>query len=471
MEKLKLILKKYFEPVNFAIVLTMAFLSCFIKIMFPLLMVYLLITSLFLKTEQILLLHIMLSMFSKSAISNSFNFKFYDIILLVPYLKNFIVGIVIEKRKVPIKPLLVLLTLTAYSLLKIGREVSVMMVFSYIVVFYLTIYFIFERRDTLNFKKIALTFCYSFLISCVLSHFLSLSELYTKRGAYFQDWHLWRFMGMFLHPNNLADVALVVFGMLMILFYSDKISLPHFIFLLIPSFVFGYKSLSRIYVLMSAIVFVVFAVLYIKKNGKNSISTILNIFAIFLALCLFFEEDTYNMIYRVKNAYEGSGYYNTLHMLDLSDPEVLSNVYAGKVHYDPGRFGLWLLYLKRIFESVSSFLIGYGVNAPAIGQMSAHNIILMDCYLLGIVGLALELLFVASMMNFKKVKKVKTYFPVIILVLAHLGNLMLNTSCTLGMNAAIIAYLFMVFDEKPKVQADRFVQKKNMIEKLYLKVK
>lgn len=426
MIQIKTFLKKYFEYINIGIVGTLLFFGCFHSMFAIALLGYMFVMSLFLKTEQILkyqiILRIFMGVLSVIPVSSIFPF-------ILGYVKNFIVDVMFKKKKINIKPILVILVLSVYNLL---NPIYKLKTLDYIasILFYLMVYFIYEKRKEIDFVSVAKFFCYTLVVSCVFSFLIPYSPNLEESRVVMYVNGLVRFTGLCVHSNIFAYAALIAIALLFVLKYYDKISTPEFLVLYIIIFVFGYLTIARAFALIFIVTYLLFAILYLMKYGMSEFRFVCSILAIVLSICLIMNEETYAYIFRIENSAEKENLGNV--EKDFVEQIVVNDwwkmMYDGQIYFDQGRLNGWILYYGRITQTLRSLFFGYGISAPDIGTMHAHNIVLQTLYNNGIVGTLLIVLFGCSMIEFKEFKNWKKYLGVALLAICYSGTLFLDNN-------------------------------------------
>lgn len=473
MKTLKDFIKNNYEYLNLGIIAIMLVLACFFDAFSVVVLLYMLFVSFVLNTEQILKMQILALMFARCYTVGDYYIHFYQLIFIFGLIKNFVADIVIRKKKINWKVFLVVCLLILYIWLFPTHKVdglTLMLTISSI----LTLYFAYEARENLHFVGLIKMFCYSILFSAFISLFISYSDKLKsfKDFYYFED--TLRFSGLLWHPNDFSDQVTVAISMLFALKLYDKISVPEFLILVWLLFIFGYKTLSRSFILIVIIEILIFSFLYIKKYGAKELKFVFGLIAILLATCLLFGKETNLMIYRVENPnekilFEAMKENVLVNEKDgLSPEDYLHAIYRGDTYYDPGRIGLWTLYLKRIFMTPMSAIFGYGISAPDIGRLHAHNYLLYYVYHHGIVGLFIGTVLLLLLIDWKKLKNYKNYFGLAMIMMAYVGVILLNCN-RLDNTANVVLLAGMAFINSDKYRVFSKSDKRDKFE-LLLKV-
>lgn len=467
MQALKKLFDKYFEYLLFGIMLIMFVLSCFIKPLPYIALGFAFVSAFALKTDKLVKFHIFLMLFPKPLMIGGAYYRVYDLLFVLPYLKNFVCDIVFKHKKISFKPLIVIALCLIYYLVIPTHYGSSIYNIVYRLAFLINIYFVYESRDSLDFKSIIKVLCYSFIVSSLFSFLNQYTPKLKLDGAYYYQEGMFRFDGMFLHPNEFADFAMIALVGLMVLMYFEKISMPEFLGLFLTIFVFGYISLSRTFIVVFVVMLLLFIAVYFAKYKTDALRFLCGFIALIILFYLIMDKYTYLLAYRFENSIEGDGLIYTLEMLFLPENRaMLQGVYDGIIYYDTGRLSLWTLYFRRIFETSSSFLFGYGLNAPDIGKVHSHNIAIFVIYKYGLIGTILSVLFILSMVEFKKVKELKTYIGSLLVPISFIGVSLLNNnnfdSVIYFIIIAAICFSFKIKKDKSSAEKERI----KMIERL-----
>ena len=239
------------------------------------------------------------------------------------------------------------------------------------------------------------------IVSGVLYLFREYSEL--LRGSEWVYNSFVRMKGCLDHPNIYAFNVLIALGSLAILYLKNSINPSHFIILFMGNFIFGYLTLSRIFILSVFILLAIFFLLLLSKERLYSFNTILPMVAMLALIVLIFDEATTNYVVRAGDMYE-AGYQEKIESLTPEDWEL---IFAGEKLYDPGRFGIWKIYITYLMQNPFMIIFGKGITNTMLGKKHAHNLFLNGIYWLGIVGVILYLIYAYFMLGGKKIFKLK----------------------------------------------------------------
>ena len=345
----------------------------------------------------------------------------YLIISLVLYSAIFvrtIFNIINKKTKNSLSYLVIglLVLYMIYSMLPIfNRKVGLLSITSFANIFFVAMVFI--NRNELHFKKLALCFSIFLLLSCVMSIF----------GEYVRDWrnfldyvgHIdmdnWskknevlgkfncdlipRFKAFYIHSNIFAGFAGFSISLLCYLKYKKQIDDLMVYLLFVPTFMFGYLTISRAYIVVLFIVLATDFIFLIIRDKKESLKTIIPICSIILLTVAVLYKITQFYFTRFESNYE-IGVDNS----DISE-EKWALIMNGELHYDCGRISLYKIYLKFFLNNPINFIFGRGNNFPYIGKTHSHNLIIDLIYVNGIVGILIYLVILFFMFDLKNIKK------------------------------------------------------------------
>ncbi len=291
---------------------------------------------------------------------------------------------------------------------------------------YLLAYLVYEYRHELKFDKLLYSFCFGLALSMLFSlqKFYSpklkdlMPNIIPYRGS-----NVYRYGALLGHPNHLSSNISMAVGALFVLMYTKQISKIWSLVLFAELTLFGYLSISKAFILMLAISFVIFAIFYIVKYKKEALIHVGMLVGVLIVVAL--SCFTITKEYLVRITYNDP-MYNTSGI--VKDDAFWQQVYNGQVHYDPGRIGIYKMYLTNWGSSITNILFGRGVSAPFVGQMSAHNIFIQLLWYHGIVGYLLYIAILWTMLNrnLKNLFSKTKIISVILLILPFVINLMVE---------------------------------------------
>lgn len=265
---------------------------------------------------------------------------------------------------------------------------------------YLLVYLVFEYRKDLNLKKLSLALIFGVLLSSLISFFKFCSPTLDSKIAKlvsFAGSDYIKFTGLFSHPNNLATNCVFAMTALFCCKYMGKFDDITFVALFSALFIIGYASISRGFVLGAGVLLVIFYILYFIKYKKKALPLLGITAVVFLFLLLIMFNETKVYLHR---------FIKEDNSLTTADNSTIENnwqaVKNGEIDFDPGREGLYKMYLKDIFSSVKTFLFGVGISGTYLGRTSAHNFYLLSFWYHGLIGFMLYGVMLLSFIKFNK---------------------------------------------------------------------
>lgn len=307
------------------------------------------------------------------------------------------------------------------------------------ILFFLTLlYVVFERRQQIDFRYIVYVFVSGIIFSCSMALLRDVSPLLTEILEVVTCSGGVRFEGFCFHPNILAGILMVAICAILILKYKNKISIYEFLVAFVPMFIFGYLTISRNFLFTALAGIVIFAVLYLVQRKVKAMPLLGIMFVVMALVCLAFFGITKTYIDRIEtdNNFLMSQIVDTnvndLDIANLSEsfdnqPEAWKQaVLAGKKYFDPGRAGLYEIYLRDWSSSPQTILFGRGASRPLIGKMSAHNLLIQELWKHGLVGYCFYLAMIIGSINWKKIKSIKKYLPGLIILVPYLMTTMIE---------------------------------------------
>ncbi len=352
-----------------------------------------------------------------------------ELYLLITYIVTAIMGVryifqLIKKtKKINFKLLIPILILIIYFALP-PHKVTIVNLVRY-VINYALIYIVFENRESLNFKNLVIMLC----MGLILSSFVALLRPISDRlqGLINVIWPTAtckypRFSGLYEHSNLYGVYVAIAFGGLFALKLKNKINLVVFYVFYTVLMIFSYITISRGLVVALAIGIIIFSIFDIIKRKKKALLFNLSLYIIIgiIAACFLFETKIYLVRFNlmseqtIANVQVDPSYFDKIEkpsfdINDYKENNSLDKILAGEIFYDPGRIGLYKLYLTDFSSSIKTILFGRGISAPRVGQMSAHNMVIQMLWQNGIVGLILHIIvFAMFFVNKKSLKRLKS---------------------------------------------------------------
>ena len=311
--------------------------------------------------------------------------------------------------------------------------------FGSVCVFFAMCYIIFYNREKINFLNIFKIFICGFLIAGLFGLFYFCSDRLQSIIAdtiYHGIEGSSRYCGLFIMPNTLADIASVALGLILYFIYSKKIGLFGYISFA-GVFVLGYLTLARAFLYIAIIEFVIFAIITIIRDKKQSYKTILPLAIETILIMLICFHATSIHVQRL-----GFG--------DLVNGYNLSVEDLNKVN-DPGRAGLIKKYLLDYVSAPIAILFGRGIAHDWLGGYSSHNTYLQAFWNTGLVGVLILiiacLLYLKMNTNLGFNNYIKTAFSnagnylliLPVLALMFIENLFMNLQMIITIILVIVA--------------------------------
>ena len=291
-----------------------------------------------------------------------------------------------------------------------------------LILFFGLLYVVFEEKREINFKFIVRIFVLGLIISCIFGLFKPFSPLLNEKIPTMVPYGYTkvRFQGLISHPNQLAALIVIAICASLILKFKGRISFIESFAFFKPLFIFGYLTLSRVFVLTTAIALAVFGVFYLIKYKVKAFPLLCSFLVVIGLVAVIFLGETNNYLQRI----DDSGDYTEGEFdpdnLPWESEEWLSGVFEGKIYFDPGRTGLYKMYLKDWSSSTKTILFGRGISRPLIGQISAHNLFIQELWEHGVIGYFLYAVIILCTVNWKKLKQIRPYLSILIILIPYL---------------------------------------------------
>lgn len=194
-----------------------------------------------------------------------------------------------------------------------------------------------------------------------------LSQFLTVDSNYIEGELASRFCGVSSDPNYYS--SLVIFAISTNLFhFIHHPRISHLIFTIVLV-IFGILSLSKMYLLLLAVVFALFLLAWIREKGIASAKGFISVVII----------TTFVLV---------GGYY----MINSPTVQLIlarMGESSSVNDFTTGRLDTWLGYISAMLDSVEYLLIGVGNNAAIAGRHNTHNTILQIWWKLGALGVLL----------------------------------------------------------------------------------
>lgn len=404
METIKNFLTGKYEILNYCIFYFLIIISTFNYFLIFLLMLFAFISLPFNKNfQQIVIFDINFSVFS-GFFSSTFIYliKIYiSVILFV----NLLIKLFKHEIKIPIFVIICYVIYCTFVCLTFGYKKILLLTYLYKISSLLLIITVYYLKDCFNFEKLAYALIASFLINIIISLFYG-SSVYlfdNNDGVY-------RFCALQGYPTILAIRSLVIFSVVLVLKYYEKINDSVCLAIISILFFTGILTISRLFLFGTIISYIVFSAFYIYKNKKSAKNFLLYLLICMITISLLSNNILSSFLIRFKRD-------ETLAPIVKSTD--YDKIVSGELHYDYGRVSLWKLYIKRITESLKTILLGFGYNAPYIGEEHAHCLLLWYIYKNGLIGLLLLCLQFYLLLDKKKIKLYKQYLPITIFLVGY----------------------------------------------------
>ena len=446
-DKITSLINGKYALVFFVVLTTLLYLSCFVDWAVFVLIAFVVIFGLFLDVNNIvaaLLFMVSFLVCFSYGDKNIWNYIYiYFVFLLgvryVLYLfKNeekltFKQSIVVALKRINWKILIPIMALFVYWVLPIHSNVLGTVVGN--ILDFVVMYLVFEMRKEIKFPYLIQIFCLGIVISCLTSLLQPISSRLQEIMVQVPPVNNYtRFAGLTTHPNQLSVFAFIALSLLLFLKYQNKISYINFYALFLAILIFGYCSISRGFIVAFIIALAIFMFMYALKNRKRAIKVFVALACVLFVVGGVFIQETQLNFDRISNLSDNVVYSDQGNNKEEEIVEVDENgkeyvkfsddwwvaVYNGEIRYDPGRAALWSEYINDWKSSLQTMLLGRGLSHVYIGCMSPHNLYLLLLWRDGIIGLLLQCAIIISFINFRKLKEIKKYYSILIVLAPYL---------------------------------------------------
>ena len=318
--------------------------------------------------------------------------------------------------------------------------------------------------NDLNLKELILIFGFGMLFSVVIGIFLPLSSRLLKMISQYSALGFYRYSGAAENVNVFAGELMIAFSLFTFLFIKKEINLLYYPVYLLCAVLLTLTLSKSALIIFLVINLWLFASVWFKFKAKKSLIILAVVVGLYSLTFAMFPNKNVAYWCRLLNI------SYTRHLPEVEPPKVEEpeedkedEVTPGKTDQQilseltTGRTEIWKQYLDKILESPKSILFGYGVGAESVGKFgalencSSHNTYLQCVYYVGIVGIGIIILWLLSIVNFKKIKKLDVFsFIVPISVALFLFGLDFF-SFRLGNYMLLIFSVLMKKDEKTEV--------------------
>lgn len=303
-------------------------------------------------------------------------------------IKHYIILFFVEKKKINYIFLSVLIAFILYSLLPIGNyNIQLFIKLFSILFLVLTLNLCVRYTDILNLRfnltilAIGLIISSAYFLTYYISPFVHNKPIWAIGDNFI------RFTAFFtMNPNVLAMICEISLCLLTFYMLQDKFEWTDVIAYIIFA-VIGLTTISKTFLILFSIMFLIMLV-YVVKRYRLKALWVVCLVLILIAIALIFKGD-FLMTYigRFIKGWDS----------DLSSYEGVLDTAT------TGRYKLWTTVLEYMFINYERILIGWGLGAPMVASMSAHNFYISMLYEMGIIGSALFIsLFILIVRGYKK---------------------------------------------------------------------
>lgn len=286
----------------------------------------------------------------------------------------------------------------------------------------------------LSFKQIVLVFAFGAFIASFFGFFRPCFKHAKEIIPEFPD-VLQRFTGVSNDPNYYSGDMLLILACTLVLYATKKINYLAYPLILLAS-VFCFKSLSKMMIIIYAILMTTFCIYWLIRNrnkkGFLQVCGITTCFLLSALICFAQFASIFKRLNRddefVKDSSQvESGLINKDESSADGETEYVEYKFRNNrfTVLTTGRTNIWLSYFDASTDSVVHILFGNGIGADYIycdngyktAYFSEHNTFVQMFYRLGIVGCLLVVATIISACKKEYVKKFKFYnlMPFIIL--------------------------------------------------------
>ncbi len=411
-------LKKHSELIVVSLVVFLLFLTCFFEEIVPFVLIFCILSSTFLNFEKTLQLILFLLPFRSILTLNnsSLIFRFSVIVIIFGMGVKYLIELFKKNKKVNLKTFIPISIFLIFIVLPIHKVK--LSNFVYIAGILILLYLIFEYKNELSLKKLIYSIFYGLIISSLfyLTNFISSRVEGNELINAISGFNTPRFAGLYEHPNIIGMRVLLLLIGLFVLRYKEEINNGQFIVMSIISFIIGYLTISRIFILCFVILLIIFSILYVVKKRKKGLILCANIFMAVLAVSVVLYKQSIiylsranilpdSVIVRLFDECAEKETNQDYGDLEYGSDEWYQACINGEIYFDFGRSGFRKEYLKNWGKDIQTMLFGRGVGAKEIGQMNAHDWFIETLWKHGIVGSILILLILLSFINYKKITK------------------------------------------------------------------
>ncbi len=316
----------------------------------------------------------------------------------------------------------------------------------------------------LKFLKLFRILFIGFVISNIVAVICLVVPSMQTNFVILKRYELIRFPGLFIHPNRLSTMSIILVVCLLYFYLLKKIGHIEFVLSFVLTCAVGYATLSRTFLYCFIISFVIFVIVTIVKDKKQFYKKTLIVFSLFLASTLIMFNYSKILFNDLGISEIFFGYGNSV---DNSYEDLLNGG-------DPGRGGLYKVFFLDLISSPIVFLFGRGMSHEPIikSGLTSHNTYLQIAWKIGIVGV---LLFIVIMLasiklytNISYKKFIKTAFSDIYLYLLLIpilaGIFVENIFPAVELVVYLVIIISAVYEKESSVGQDNLINNKQTID-------
>lgn len=232
---------------------------------------------------------------------------------------------------------------------------------------------ILNQNVTINHKSVFFSYIIgNITASCfglMDSNFFKIKDYVGEQGVEGIEFiDLTRFTGLHTDPNYYTVGMIISLCLLVVLYHRKEVKTSLALLISVPIVYFLILTYSKSAILMLAVpLFFVFYSLY-KQKKFISILVVFGLAVFVLLMALSGKIEILNVVISRFNASSDS--------VDDTDLNSLTT----------GRFGIWVSYVKYMFNHYLAFFVGEGISAPYLEGHATHNLYIEMWYHLGIIG-------------------------------------------------------------------------------------
>ncbi len=332
------------------------------------------------------------------------------------------------------------------------------------------VFVIYYYGKDLSFKQLVLVFAFGAFIASFFGFFRPCFKHAKEIIPEFID-GIQRFTGVSNDPNYYSGDMLLILASTLVLYATKRINYLAYPLILLSS-VFCFKSLSKMMIIIYAILMTTFCIYWLIRNrNKKGVLQVCGItlcFLLSMLICFVQFESIFN---RLKSNDESgkdsvqieSGLINNDGNVTEGEAEYVEYKFRNNrfTTLTTGRTNIWLSYFDASTDSVMHILFGNGIGADFIycdngyktAYFAEHNTFVQMFYRLGIVGCLLIIVTIISACNREYLKKLKFYNLMPFIVLFGLFMALCNLlSYRISIYIVIIALSLVPSEEDEKIE-------------------